>query len=122
MSNALRAGVDSVEHGAYLDEETLHMLAENGAVWVPTVAPIANLRGLGRFPDQVLEPLTELHLHNIRFAAGVGAKIALGTDAGAYAVYHASSVQEEYALLKEALGDRTDEVLLAGENEIKKRF
>ena len=122
VSNALRAGVDSVEHGAYLDEETLCQLAESGAVWVPTVAPIANLRGLGRFPDAVLEPLTELQLQNVAYAAKAGAKIALGTDAGAYAVYHAESVQQEYDLLCQALGDQTDRVLLEGETEIRNRF
>ena len=122
VSNALRAGVDSVEHGAYLDRETLHLLAESDAVWVPTVAPIANLRGLGRFPDAVLQPLTELHQQNIAYAASIGAKIALGTDAGAYAVYHGSSVQQEYDLLKEALGDRTDTVLSEGEAVIRAKF
>lgn len=122
VSNALRAGVDSIEHGAYLSEETLCQLAESNAVWVPTIAPIANLRGLGRFPDEVLIPLTELHQQNIARAAGLGAAIALGTDAGAYAVYHAQSVREEYELLREALGDGTDEILTHGEAEIKKRF
>lgn len=122
VSNALRAGVDSIEHGAYLSEETLCQLAESNAVWVPTIAPIANLRGLGRFPDEVLIPLTELHQQNIARAAGLGAAIALGTDAGAYAVYHARSVREEYGLLREALGEGTDEILTRGEAEIKKRF
>ena len=122
VTNALRAGVDSVEHGAYLDDETLHLLAESDAVWVPTIAPIANLRGLGRFPDEVLIPLTELHQSNVARAAALGAKIALGTDAGAYAVYHGTSVQQEYDLLREALGEDTDEILLSGEQEIRKRF
>lgn len=122
VTNALRAGVDSVEHGAYLDDETLHLLAESDAVWVPTIAPIANLRGLGRFPDEVLIPLTELHQSNVARAAALGAKIALGTDAGAYAVYHGASVQQEYDLLREALGEDTDEILLTGEQEIRKRF
>jgi len=122
VSNALRAGVDSIEHGAYLNEETLHLLAESGAVWVPTIVTIGNLRGLGRFPDEVLVPLTELHQQNVAYAAKIGAKLALGTDAGAYAVYHAQSVQQEYDLLREALGESTDAVLLTGEAEIKKRF
>lgn len=122
VSNALRAGVDSIEHGAYLNEETLHQLAESQAVWVPTIAPIANLRGLGRFPDEVLIPLTQLHQQNVARAAALGARIALGTDAGAYAVYHAQSVPEEYELLRQALGEQTNEVLTCGEAEIKKRF
>lgn len=122
VSNALKAGVDSIEHGAYLNQETLHQLAESHAVWVPTIAPIANLRGLGRFPDQVLVPLTELHQENVAQAAHLGAKIALGTDAGAYAVYHGQAVEQEYALLYQALGDKTDELLLQGEEELKRRF
>lgn len=122
VSNALRAGVDSIEHGAYLNEETLCLLAESGAVWVPTLVTIGNLRGLGRFPDEVLIPLTQLQQKNVARAAALGAKIALGTDAGAYAVYHAESVRQEYDLLKEALGENTDTVLLTGEAEIKKRF
>ena len=122
VSNALAAGVDSIEHGAYLDHDTLHQLAESRAVWVPTVATIANLRGLGRFPDSVLEPLTELHQKNIACAASLGASIALGTDAGAYAVYHGQAVAQEYALLQECLGGKTDEILQAGEAAIQARF
>lgn len=122
VSNALRAGVDSVEHGAYLDDETLHQLAESSAVWVPTAVTIANLRGLGRFPDEVLVPLTELHLSNISKAASYGARIALGTDAGAYAVYHGEAVQQEYDLLKQAVGERTDTVLRESEQTIREKF
>ena len=122
VTNALRAGVDSIEHGAYLDRETLHLLAETGAVWVPTIAPIANLRGLGRFPDAVLEPLTQLHQSNVAYAAAIGAKLALGTDAGAYAVYHGSSVQQEYDLLHEVIGPETDRVLEEGLKELQRRF
>lgn len=122
VSNALQAGVDSIEHGAYLSEDTLHQLAETDAVWVPTAVTIANLRGLGRFPDAVLIPLMELHLANVEKAASFGAKIALGTDAGAYAVYHGEAVQQEYGLLKAAVGDRTDEILLDGEQTVRKKF
>ena len=122
VSNALRAGVDSIEHGAYLNDETLHLLAESGAIWVPTAVTIANLRGLGRFPDEVLIPLTQLHLSNVAKAARLGAKIALGTDAGAYAVYHGRAVQQEYGLLKQAIGEGTDTILKEAEETIRKKF
>lgn len=122
VSNALKAGVDSIEHGAYLREETLCQLAESDAVWVPTLVTVGNLRGLGRFPDAVLEPLLELQQQNVAFAAEKGAKIALGTDAGAYAVYHADSVQQEYDLLRRCLGEKTDGILHQGESEIRRRF
>ena len=41
---AAEAGVDSVEHGAYLSGEALEAMAEAGTVWVPTLATIGNLR------------------------------------------------------------------------------
>lgn len=122
VSNALKAGVDSIEHGAYLHEETLCQLAESGAVWVPTLVTVGNLRGLGRFPDAVLEPLLELQQQNVAVAANKGAKIALGTDAGAYAVYHGEAVQQEYDLLRQCLGEKTDEILHQGESEIRRLF
>lgn len=122
VSRALEAGVDSIEHGAYLDRETLHQLAETGAVWVPTLAAYGNLRGLGRFPDQVLEPLTALQQENVAYAASIGANIACGSDAGAYAVCHGQGALDEAALLRQALGERTDEVLTRGEAVIRGKF
>ena len=122
VSNALRAGVDSIEHGAYLNEDVLCQLADSGAVWVPTAVTIGNLIGLGRFPDTVLEPLLELHLSNVAFAAKAGAKIALGTDAGAYAVFHGEAVKQEYEFLRQALGETTASVLDQGQKEIRRKF
>lgn len=122
VTAALKAGVDSIEHGAYLDEETLELLAQSEAVWVPTAVTIGNLRGLGRFPDEVLNPLLALHLQNVAKAASLGAEIALGTDAGAYAVYHAKAVQDEYDLLHTALGEQTDVILQKGQDAIMQKF
>lgn len=122
VSNALRAGVDSIEHGAYLDKHTLHQMSESDAVWVPTIATITALIGLGRFPDEVLMPLAQLHRENVSLAAELGAKIALGTDAGAYAVCHGEAVAQEYAQLRLCLGEQTDAVLQQGEAEIRRKF
>lgn len=122
VSRALSAGVDSIEHGAYLDHDTLHQLAETGAVWVPTLATYGDLRGEGRFPDEVVVPLTALQQENVAYAASIGANIACGSDAGAYAVYHGQGTVDEAALLRQALGDRTDEVLQRGEAVIRSRF
>lgn len=122
VSAALAAGVESIEHGAYLHEETLHRLAETGAIWVPTLVTIGNLRHEGRFPDAVLEPLLAYQQQHVAQAAALGAQIALGTDAGAYAVHHGEAVAQEYALLREALGEQTDGILAAGEAAIRRIF
>lgn len=118
----IEAGIDSVEHGAYMNDEAVSAVAESGIVWVPTLVTIGNLIGDGRFPDEVLKPLLKLQQENVGKCASMGGKIALGSDNGAYRVLHVQGTMDEYELLKAALGDRTDEVLAEGESEIKGRF
>lgn len=117
---AARAGVDSVEHGAYLDGEALAAMAEAGTVWVPTLSTIGNLRGKGRFDQRAVEQILESALENVRAFAALGGKIAPGTDAGAWAVPHGSLT--EYDLLGYALGEDRDRILEAGIEEIRKKF
>mgnify|MGYP003190620187 CR=1 FL=1 len=122
VAAAVAAGVDSIEHGAYLGQETLHRLAESRTVWVPTLVTFGNLIGCGRFPDAVLKPLLEGAMENVRTAAALGALIAPGSDAGAFRVLHGQGTLDEYALLKAAIGDGCDEVLSRGIREIQARF
>lgn len=119
---AVAAGVDSVEHGAYFNDEAVRMLAESKAVWVPTLVTIGNLIGDGRYPDHVLVPLLEGQIENVRKCASLGGSIACGSDNGAYLVPHAKGTQDEYALLKRALGEETDRVLKYGNEAIQARF
>ena len=122
VAAAIRAGVDSVEHGAYLEKETLHLLAERGTVWVPTLVTIGNLIGCGRFPDEVLRPLLSGAMENVRLAASLGARIAPGSDAGAYRVLHGQGMLDEYALLRQAIGENADAVLERGVCAIREKF
>ena len=84
---AVRAGVDSIEHGSYLDEEPelLARMAERGIFLVPTLtvyvyhrespAPHVRARALA---------LHEHHLASVRRAVELGVPIAAGTDAGGH--------------------------------------
>lgn len=119
---ALRAGVDSIEHGAYLSDETLSQLAESRAVWVPTLATIGDLIGSGRFPDAVLQPLLRGQLAAVRTAAALGARIACGSDAGAYRVLHGQGGLDELALLRQALGEDAQRIVREGNQSIRERF
>ena len=119
---ALAAGVDSIEHGAYLSPETRSQLAESHAVWVPTLVTIGNLIGDGRFPDAALRPLLAFQQRSVRDAAAQGARIACGSDAGAYRVLHAQGGLDEQALLRRTLGPTADQILTQGNTEIQKRF
>ena len=96
---AAEAGVDSVEHGAYLHREALHAMCDAGTVWVPTLSTVGNLRGKGRFDEKALQAILENALQNVRTFAALGGLIAPGTDAGAWAVPHA--VTSEYDLLSD---------------------
>ena len=94
--HAAAAGVDSVEHGAYLTEETLCAMAEKGTVWVPTLSTVGNLRGKGRFSETDVEKILESALVNVEKFHRMGGILASGTDAGAWAVPHGSTTEEGY--------------------------
>lgn len=116
IKNAVRAGVRSIEHGIYIDDEALAMMLEHGTYLVPTlVAPLGVLRAAAAgmpIPDSVLVKATEVieaHRDSIRRAAAAGVKIAMGTDAGV--VPHGTNL-EELQLMTEVGMSPTD-VLVA---------
>lgn len=121
---ALSAGVDSMEHGNYMNEESLVMFAESDTVWVPTLVTVRNLLGDGRYEDDALKPIVESAEENIRKAFQLGVKVALGSDAGAYRVIHGKGIQDEVQAFVQILGDREAVYrwLADGESEIRKRF
>ena len=117
---AAGAGVDSVEHGAYLDADALHAMAENGTVWVPTLSTIGNLRGKGRFDEAAVQRILSSALENVKKFAAIGGLLAPGTDAGAWAVPH--GCLSEYELLTEVLEEKTGEILNKGIETIIEKF
>lgn len=117
---AARAGVDSVEHGAYLDGDALQAMTENGTVWVPTLSTVGNLRGKGRFDEGAVEKILDSALANVKAFANQGGLLAPGTDAGAWAVPH--GCLSEYELLRQVLGKDTDCILDRGIQVIAEKF
>jgi len=89
IKNAVRAGVRSIEHGIYLDDEAIEMMLRAGTWLVPTlVAPHAVLNAAdtgSQLPDGVAAKAREvIDAHTSAFARAVaaGVKIAMGTDTG----------------------------------------
>ena len=117
---AAEAGVDSVEHGAYLDDDALAAMAEKGTVWVPTLSTIGNLRGAGRFDQGAVSRILASAMKNVGSFAALGGFLAPGTDAGAWNVPHGS--RTEYTLLAEALGPQAEEILQKGIQIIQAKF
>ena len=110
---AAEAGIDSIDHGAYLDHEALCAMKENHVVWVPTLSTVGNLRGKGRFDESAVCAILESALQNVADFSAMGGLIAPGTDAGAWAVPHGSLT--EFELL-------SDIDLTAGTAELIRRF
>ncbi len=114
---AAEAGVDSVEHGAYLDGEALAAMKEGDVVWVPTISTVANLRGRGRFREEAVEKIYENAAESIGAFAAMGGRIAPGSDAGAWAVPHGCDT--EAALLESICGGAA---LERGTKKIQEKF
>ena len=112
---AAAAGVDSIDHGAYLDKDALQTMEDNGTVWVPTLSTIGNLRGKGRFNEDAVCRILDSALANVAQYKGF---LAAGTDAGAWAVPHGSTTEEGYLAMAGVGEDR----LLEGFRIIQAKF
>ncbi|MEI9850465.1 MAG: amidohydrolase family protein [Sphingomonas sp.] len=102
---ALLAGVDTIEHGSFLDDEAIRLLKEKGAWLVPTMlaprAALAQARA-GQLPPAMIpkaEAAGAAALESHRKAIRAGVKIAFGTDTGVSK--HGDNAQE-FALLVSA--------------------
>lgn len=89
VKNAVRAGIHSIEHGIYLDDEAIELMLEHGIFLVPTLlAPVAVIEigeSTGVMPEYALNKAretVEAHRESIARAHKAGVKIAMGTDAG----------------------------------------
>lgn len=88
VKNALNAGIKSIEHGTYLDEECIQLLLENDAWLVATqLAHWSNLELLedGELPDFSQEDARKVAMNshkNMKKAYQAGVKIVMGTDSG----------------------------------------
>lgn len=124
VREAALAGVDSIEHGNYVDEEAMWAMKEYKTVWVPTITVVKNMIGCGRFSDKVLEKIWETGSYNIQKGYEIGVQLALGSDAGAYLVPHGQGIENEWECFQEILGKNKEvtEMLLEGERKIQEKF
>jgi imidazolonepropionase-like amidohydrolase len=88
IKNALRAGVDSIEHGFFMDDWCFDYMKEHNVFFVPTLAAPYWIKeygtgaGIPDFMVKKVENTIEAHKDTFRRAHKAGVKIALGTDAG----------------------------------------
>ena len=116
IKNAILAGVDSVEHAVYLDDETIQMLLDTNTAIVPTMAaPWQMLQHKDDIPAYMYDKasaLWEAHQQSIRDAAAAGVNVVMGTDAGTSYNDFKSGPGVEIRLLA-SVGMTPEQVLLA---------
>ena len=92
MKRAVRAGVNSIEHGTLMDEEVMKLMKEHGTYYVPTITAGKSVGDSAKKPGYYPELVTPKALalgpkiqSTFAKAYKEGVKIAFGTDAGVYA-------------------------------------
>lgn len=105
INAALRAGVNSIEHGSYLDDESVRLFNKTGAYLVPTllagVSVIEGLSGNNTIPPAIVEkarnvaPIVEA---SFKRALNGNVKIAFGTDCGV--AKHGDNAREFQLMVK----------------------
>jgi imidazolonepropionase-like amidohydrolase len=114
---AIRAGVDSIEHGSFLDDEALDMMKQHGTYYVPTLMALQGLSEqmqAGMYIPPAIrlkaeQAMTSLH-KTFQKALAKGVKIGLGTDAAVYP--HGRNAEEFHQMVD--LGMKPLEALRAG--------
>lgn len=114
---AIRAGIDSIEHGSFLDDEALDMMKQRGTYLVPTLMAVQGLqekmdRGIYMPPAieaKARAAIAAIH-STFQRALAKGVKIGLGTDAGVYP--HGRNAEEFHQMVD--LGMKPIDALKAG--------
>ena len=84
---ATQAGVDSIEHGSYVDDADIALMKQKGTYLVPTAYLLDWMKEFGNLPDiykQKMLDVTTVAKANHKRAIAAGVKVALGTDSAVY--------------------------------------
>jgi len=109
IKNSLWAGVNSIEHGFFLDDEAIELMLEMNAYLVPTLnAPYQIIRGgikggVPRYAVEKSKAVMKSHFQSVRRAYKSKIPIAMGTDAGTPFNCHGENLKEMELLVKAGL-------------------
>ncbi|NNN19291.1 MAG: amidohydrolase family protein [Acidimicrobiaceae bacterium] len=126
LAIAVAAGIDSIEHGFFMNEEILLVMAEKQIAWVPTFSPVDFQRRspqwCGWSSDTIdnLRRILDDHVRHVALAAQLGVPLVCGSDAGSHGVPHGSSLIDEIGFLLSA--GLTMESALAAATEVPRRL
>lgn len=101
LAIAARAGVGSIEHGFFMNRETLAVMRDMQVAWTPTFCPVhfqwAHPEAVGWKPETVghLRRILDNHAEHLRLAHEMGVTLLMGTDAGSMGVEHGKAMLQE---------------------------
>src|SRR5437868_13335835 len=107
--NALEAGVDTIEHGNFLDEGAVQRMVAGGQILVPTISPFYRMAQLGTeggIPEYAARKARQVvagSFHAVELAKAGGVPIAAGTDDGSPKLPHGVLVYELELLVRAGL-------------------
>lgn len=113
---AVAAGIDSVEHGFFMERDILRAMADQGIAWVPTFSPVyfqyarPELSGWNEQTVAGLWRILENHFEHVALASEMGVPVVAGSDAGSYGVPHGQGLIDEL-LFQHQAGMPLDKVL-----------
>jgi imidazolonepropionase-like amidohydrolase len=111
IKNVIRAGIDSIEHGFYLDDEAIEMMLKRGVALVPTlVAPFHIIEGgltagIAAYAVEKATRCYQDHLESFKRAHKAGVKIAMGTDAGTPLNRHGANALEIVKMVEHGMSN-----------------
>lgn len=88
IKNAIKAGINSIEHGFWIDDEAARMMIDGGVYFVPTLNAVHQIveygleAGIPEYGVRKARAAQEAHLESFERAYKAGVTIAMGTDAG----------------------------------------
>ncbi|WP_025640728.1 metal-dependent hydrolase family protein [Schnuerera ultunensis] len=118
IKNAVRAGIDSVEHGSYLDDECIELMLERNTALVPTLSvdyylfKYGSERGVPSYAMEKAKRAHEAQIEGFLKAWDAGILIGVGTDAGTPFNPHYGTYMEFVSMVE--LGIRPIDALVAG--------
>ena len=99
IMNAVLAGITSIEHGIFMDQQCLDAMMEKGTYLVPTLSAVQNIlnnadNGIADYVVEKSRRVFEKHRESFKMFYKAGGKIAMGTDAGTPFNLHGENAKE----------------------------
>lgn len=101
IETAVRARVDSIEHGFFMTSDLLRRMADQGTAWVPTFSPVEfqwrrpEIAGWAPGVTAGLRRILDSHAMQVTVAAELGVPLVAGSDAGSHGVSHGDGLVNE---------------------------